>query len=770
MHGRGNKLNNFPLKTLSVNVPFRFAFSLHWELSFKPYLTFIEAQSRESDNVIYKSFLQSIAAMLRGNPELLNPIKDWSVLSPFKDLIDLIHINHIAYQGSDHLYAIGTPSSPMKFFSYSEEFKKLISDVDGNLKLRLHDSFVNEEYTRRLYIDILYKCYGVKNILQHSSQTLLRLTDDSEGFKRHYHFLSNNQFVDINYSGTLPELDAQWIEYAKGNIESIKDIRNQLPLAGFGLEGFILFTIKDETITESVNELRENVATMHTMSRKDAYLRIKNNTLSLLQKKALEVGFLPLIDINKKIFYHKSFNYTSILFKILQKHLTTAELNDFLGRFIDMCSISQEYPIQIFKNENEDVKLELAQYLTQEGVKSFTVIPVFHQQDLIGVIELASTEEEKILLDDVRRIESAMPMYSEFIVYQTNKLHEQMESFIMHNYTAIQSVVEWKFNEVAWNTMQKAPNAKLPDISFKELTPFYGAVDIKNSSIERQKAIRKDSDKNLKHLERFLSQYGDTETTSQEHLSNWQDSLEESLADEQELNLRLFIEKAAQDLLENYPDIEIDFSNEEELNYEQSLFSINNALKEVLDVQEQKLKKLIPVYFDKFRTDGWEYTIYTGQSLSPDITITPEMITSVKEWELETMLHMGLVASTIHSTIVYKLETTQLILANTSPLDIRFRADEHRFDVEGSYSIRYEVVKKRIDKVCIRGTNERLTQPGRIAIVYIYSTELDAYLNLIQDYIQQGLLEEKIEHLDLEDLQGVVGLKAIRVAMKMPQS
>ena len=761
------------LKTLSVNVPFRFAFSLHWELSFKPYLNFIEAQIKESDNIIYKAYLKSIATILHENPVLLEPIKDWSVLAPFKDLIDLIHINHIPSQESNHLYAIGTPSAPMKFFSYSEEFKKLISDTDGNLKLRLHDSFVNEEYTRRLYKDILYKCYGIKDIAQHSSHTLLRLTDDSEGFKRNYHFLTNNQFVDFNYSGTLPELNKEWIEYAKGNIETIKEVKNHLPLASFGLEGFILFTIKDETLEESVNELRENVATMHTLSRKDAYQRIKGNTLSLLQRSLLDVGFLPLIDINKKIFYHKSFNYTSILFKILQKHLTTAELNDFLERFIDMCSFSQEYPIQIFKQDNnndndEDVKIELRQYLIEEGVKSFTIIPVFHQQNLVGVIELACPEEESITLDDVRKIESAMPMYSEFIVYQTNKLHEQMESFIMHNYTAIQSVVEWKFNEVAWHTMQKAPNAKLPDISFKELVPFYGAVDIKNSSVERQKAIRKDSDKNLKLLEQFLSTYGDTETTSQEDVSLWQDSLEDSLADEVQLNLRMFIEKASQDLLESYPDTEIDFSYEEELNYEQSLFSINNALKEVLDVQEQKLKKLIPVYFDKFRTDGWEYTIYTGQSLSPDITITPEMIVSVKEWELETVLHMGLVASTMQNKIAYKLETTQLILANTSPLNIRFRADEHRFDVEGSYSIRYEIVKKRIDKVHIRTTNERLTQPGKIAIVYIYSNELDGYLKVINEYIQQGLLENKIEYLELENLQGVAGLKAIRVTMKMP--
>ena len=137
---------------------------------------------------------------------------------------------------------------------------------------------------------------------------------------------------------------------------------------------------------------------MHTMSRKEAFLRIKNNTLSLLQKRSLEVGFLPLVDVNKKIFYHKSFNYTSILFKILQKHLTTFQLNEFLGRFIQMCSESNEFLIQIFNNTSQEPYHELTEYLMEEGITSFTVIPVFHQQNLVGVIELASSKIEQILL------------------------------------------------------------------------------------------------------------------------------------------------------------------------------------------------------------------------------------------------------------------------------------------------------------------------------------------------------------------------------------
>ena len=49
------------------------------------------------------------------------------------------------------------------------------------------------------------------------------------------------------------------------------------------------------------------------------------------------------------------------------------------------------------------------------------------------------------------------------------------------------------------------------------------------------------------------------------------------------------------------------------------------------------------------------------------------------------------------------LQTTHLVLVQHAPLSIRFRFDEKRFDVDGAYNVRYEIVKKRIDKAVVRG-------------------------------------------------------------------
>ncbi len=99
----------------------------------------------------------------------------------------------------------------------------------------------------------------------------------------------------------------------------------------------------------------------------------------------------------------------------------------------------------------------------------------------------------------------------------------------------------------------------------------------------------------------------------------------------------------------------------------------------------------------------------------------------------------------------------------SSPLSIRFRMDEKRFDVDGSYNARYEVIKKRIDKAFILGTTKRITEKEKITIVYSNAIEEKEYLNYIK-YLQHiNLLEENIELFDVQELQGVSGLKAIRV-------
>ena len=116
-------------------------------------------------------------------------------------------------------------------------------------------------------------------------------------------------------------------------------------------------------------------------------------------------------------------------------------------------------------------------------------------------------------------------------------------------------------------------------------------------------------------------------------------------------------------------------------------------------------------------------------------------------------------------TLPYQLGVTSLILVFGAPIAIRFRMDEKHFDIDGAYNVRYEVIKKRIDKAHIRNTQDRITKQGTITTIYSKSeeeTEYEYYLHLLQT---AGILSDNIERFDVEDLQGVSGLKALRVAV-----
>jgi len=132
-------------------------------------------------------------------------------------------------------------------------------------------------------------------------------------------------------------------------------------------------------------------------------------------------------------------------------------------------------------------------------------------------------------------------------------------------------------------------------------------------------------------------------------------------------------------------------------------------------------------------------------------------------WELTVLTKAARITHTLEQQLAHPLRTTQLILSHGQTLSILFRTEERKFDVDGAYNIRYEIVKKRIDKAHIKDTNERLTQPGKIAIVYSQAKDAVEYTEYIEFLQNKKLLKPGIEYHDLEELQGVVGLKALRV-------
>ncbi|HEU0065475.1 MAG TPA: GAF domain-containing protein, partial [Flavisolibacter sp.] len=197
--------------------------------------------------------------------------------------------------------------------------------------------------------------------------------------------------------------------------------------------------------------------------------------------------------------------------------------------------------------------------------------------------------------------------------------------------------------------------------------------------------------------------------------------------------------------------------------YEESITRINDVLDRFIDQEQQDAQEAYPHYFERYVTDGIEFSIYIGQSLSPHFPFNEMYVRNLKLWQLTLLAKAARLTNSLEKKLSMPMQTTQLILAHSIPLSISFRRKERKFDVDGAYNIRYEIVKKRIDKVHLKDSEERLTQPGKIGIVYSQHKEEAEYLEYIEFLQNEKLLCENIEYLDLEDTQGISGLKAMRV-------
>jgi hypothetical protein len=427
--------------------------------------------------------------------------------------------------------------------------------------------------------------------------------------------------------------------------------------------------------------------------------------------------------------------------------------------------------------------------LRDNKIQSLLVLPIKTRDGLLGLFEAGSSEVGFITSKTIDILQPAIPIITDLIYYMIEVFDNKIDRLVKEKFTPLQKSVEWKFNEVAWEYMlheqDKNADEIIGTVTFEQVHPLYGAVDIRDSSIERNRAVKKDFVNQLSATTELLhniAQHVALPITESMHFKCGRHlaSLEDTLTSDEELHITEFISEAIvffKYISGRYPQFSTaidDYirNNEKDgefhkhhIAYETSFQRINKKILSYFEDEIERLQLIYPFYFEKYRTDGVEYNIYIGQSICPDQPYNTIYLKNIKLWQISAMAQVAASNRMLLGELEVPMETTQLILVHGYPIDISFRKDERRFDVEGSYNIRYEMLKKRIDKVRVKDTTERLTQPGKIAIVYSNITDAEEYLQHIKFLQQKGILAPDIEMLELENLQGVVGLKAVRVGV-----
>jgi rubrerythrin len=428
------------------------------------------------------------------------------------------------------------------------------------------------------------------------------------------------------------------------------------------------------------------------------------------------------------------------------------------------------------------------QNLYDSGIQSIIIIPIKATKNGdLALLEIASPKAYDLNSVNINKLKDIIPVF-EAAVKRTSEEHQNiLEATIQENYTSIHSSVKWRFYEAAEKFYQESQineNAKLDEIIFNDVYPLYGQSDIKGSSDARNSAIKEDLITQLTLAINVLENACQKESLPiykelMFRVSTFLNDVKDDLNAGDEINILEFLSREIYPVFNHIRDINNELSKkvsiymnrldkdlgvvyERRKEYEKSVERINEKLSRYIDLKQKEAQKMYPHYFERYKTDGVEFNMYIGESITKETSFDDIYLYNLRLWQLQIMCEMENIAFNERKNMAIDLRVASLILVHSNPMAIKFRMDEKQFDVDGAYNMRYEIIKKRIDKAHIKNTSERITVPGKIAIIYSHdkdALEYIKYINFLQARNQLG----KLEFLELEDLQGVSGLKALRV-------
>lgn len=733
-----------------------------------------------------KGFFDFVLKKFESNKFIQGRI-DPHMTGEFKDELTLLYTLVVAPLADEQqtYWCLGMPMSPVVFYG-TDAFYGLMEQEQCKT---IRDAFSTEKEAHKkpeiAYSLILERLFGFDHLGKDSF--VQSLTDERTKLPKYYRIHLDNRFVEIQPRFDLPELNFDQIRDRLNSNTALELLYDILPLKDFVFEGFSIITITDVTIEQSLEDIKTIIINNASYEDESYHLLLKQSLKNLIGNPEISVSLVPLVKVNNKlVFDYKNIHGSTIVDLMVKNDLGDEKIVELVQMFMDKPMLLSSSAETSFSE-----KLELVKGLREIGILSYAILPVTFNRQTVGIIELSSPLENMIKENVLAKLETASPLIAQFLKDFGDAVNSKVESIIKDKFTPLQPSIQWKFNDVAWeylrNVRENEARAEIGTIRFENVHPLYGAIDVRNSTIERNRALSDDLRFQLVTLIQTLESLGNTVQLTLVNgiifkCQGMLQSLDTESIDDAQVRIKDFLEVEVDSFLQHFRQSNAEtrrivalydqatdplkgeaFSNRRALEF--SLQTINTAINGYLDCLSQEMWNTYPCYFEKFRTDGVEYDIYIGQSIAPDQPYNPLFLKNLRLQQLSAMAGIARLTRGLLPQMSVPMYTTQLIYINANSIDISFRNDERRFDVEGTYNIRYQIIKKRIDKVHVKQTGERLTQPDKIAMVYFNQRDAEEYRDYIRYLQGQNLLSEVVEELELEELQGVRGLKALRVGI-----
>src|SRR5262250_2148920 len=768
------------------------AFPFRCELSLAPLITFWTQLSA------YHEFGRGpipgiVREKAREAPELAGLIEDLSVVEKHRAFVDLMMTAMFPPGFWEQEYGAALFPFQLRAFYATPPFRRALMSADGSLQGRA--SFLQAQSVGTLadarlllaYQLILERVYGID--LGADVPVIFTAVDPDTGLDQHFRLQFDWRFVQVAVSGPKPPLtDAARQRLQTGRVDG-DYLRELLPPERFVLRGFMIVKAVDVTDQEVLSSLKRDLIDKDSIVSDSHFQGLQAKLRTFFRRPELGLG-LAAVEGDRVLVLNDASRHEQACIFADSAHHTTAE---FAGSLYERAFV-QGRPIVVEDLQTYPERTPVEDDLIRNGVRNVVCAPLHYQDKVIGTLELVSPRVGDLNATHLPRLEEVLPLFSMAVQRSVEELNSRIQTVINEQCTAIHPTVEWRFRRAVLNGFEghrgTATGAmQLEPIVFEGVYPLYGLADIRGSSTQRAQAIQGDLLAQLRLARAVVESAREARSLpALDELAYRIDhraaQIERTLTSSGEVGIVASLRGEVESLLDHLGtfgprtreritayrqslDGRLGTVYHRRRLFEESVTRIAESTSSYLDLEEQAAQGMFPHYFEKQKTDGVDYQIYVGASLLEDRRADPLCLKNLRLWQLMVTCGIAVRAAELRDRLSVPLETTHLILVQNAPLSIRFRFDEKRFDVDGAYNIRYEIVKKGIDKALVHGTAERVTQPGKIAIIYSQPAEALEYRRYIEYLQSLGYLTRDVQALELGELQGVQGLRALRVEVAL---
>jgi hypothetical protein len=580
---------------------------------------------------------------------------------------------------------------------------------------------------------------------------------------------------------TIGRLDSQVDELADLDLEQVLEEdrsarlidsaqldawRQRLRLENYQLSGQLLLEGSDVTERETIRHIIGLLIDRDSILRPDKFRRINKRLRSLFRA------------TNSLILSVENEQTTRLFMSTERKELrsTLHSIQSLSGsHFLKAADANRVWNVP---DLSLDCQSDCERSLLNQGVRSILLIPLVVKamkggkgsRQLAGIVGVMSDRPHNFDGLDCKYAEELMPAFT-----------AALRQAIQQRFTNIHPSVEWRFLQEAERRSWGLPPEP---IVFANVYPLYGISDIRGSSEERNRAIQADL------LEQFQLGLRVVEAVCQFQESALGEQLRLDMLDYIEQvkeRVNVDTEVTALKLLSDRLEVYLDYfaqcgsdalaavetyrqscNNDHKsvylarAHYDKTISQINALLRETWERWQARMQQIIPHYCDIESTDGINHMIYVGEAIDSKFSVYH--MRSLRYEQLRAVCDCARTAFKLQTLYDTQLEVTHLVLVQDLTVDIIHDDNTERlFEVRGTRDIRYEIVKKRIDKAVDEQSRTRITQPGMLTIVYSTEEEWAEYQQYLRYLAREGWVDSEIQCSTVEPLQGITGLKFGRV-------